>query len=73
MKWIKVNATFWDHLKEGTICRTTNGDFIIVGKINTSMGVNDEFTEDITHYTEDYINDIKLIIDRAKSDFLNNL
>lgn len=55
MKWIKFNN---ETLKQGSICRTEDGRFIMVGEINVSTGTNDEFTEVITHYTDYFCSDI---------------
>ena len=46
-------------LKEGSVCRTEDNNFIIAGKINVSTGTNDEFTLSITHYTEYFCKDIE--------------
>ena len=56
-------------LKQGTICKTSNNDFIFVGEINTSLGTNDEFREDITHYTEEFCKDIESKIKFAKLNY----
>lgn len=66
MNWIKYKD---ERLKEGTICRTSSGMFIVIGEANTSLGLNDEFTVEITHYTEDYLNIIEALLDLAKDDF----
>lgn len=70
MEWIEFTGC--KYLKEGTICKTYEGNFVIVGGINTSMGLNDEFTEDITHYTEHFVDDVKEILNKAKLDFESN-
>ena len=67
MKWIKYKWA--ETLNEGAICRTAEGKFIIAGEINTSTGTNDEFTEEITHYTNDLIEDVKVLINKAKTDY----
>lgn len=73
MKWIDYKE--WHKnirnysLKEGAICRTEDGDFVVVGEINTSCGTNDEFIEEITHFTEDYCDKIQKIIKKAQKDF----
>lgn len=68
MNWIKYTNK-WDNLKEGTIARTSDGEFVIVGKINESLGINDEFVAEITHYTEDCQNQLLVILAKAKLDF----
>lgn len=56
-------------LKEGTICKTVDGEFVLVGEINTRIGMNDEFTTDITHYTEYFCKDIKSKLKFAEENF----
>ncbi len=69
MKWIKFENCIT--LKEGSICRTDNGEFVIVGEINTSTGTNDEFTEDISYYTEDKVELVKQLLKDAENDFVS--
>jgi hypothetical protein len=66
MKWINYKG---GDLKQGVICRTVDGEFIMVGEINTSLGTNDEFTESITHYTEYFCNDILSKLKYAKLNY----
>jgi hypothetical protein len=72
---VKENILNWkrctplQQFKEGTICRTEDGEFVIVGEINTSRGVNDEFTEEITHYTEYFCKDVESKLKFAKLSF----
>ena len=56
-------------LKEGTICKTVDGEFVLVGEINTRIGMNDEFTTDIIHYTEYFCKDIKSKLKFAEENF----
>lgn len=70
MKWLNYKKS---NLKQGSIARTESGEFVMVGEINISLGTNDEFTEDITHYTEYFCDDIlskikyaELIFNRQK-------
>lgn len=68
MEWKKCdNSTF--SLKEGTIARTKDGEFVMVGKINCSLGVNDEFMEDITHYSESLVPEISNFLKLAEINF----
>lgn len=69
MGWKEYNENSRDFLKQGTICRTEYGEFIIVGEINTSRGTNDEFIEKITHYTEDFVETVENLIKIAKKDY----
>lgn len=55
MKWIGYNG---GNLEQGSICRTVEGEFVMVGEINKSLGTNDEFIESVTHYTEYFCSDI---------------
>ena len=75
INWIKYNDEehFGEQFREGTICRTEDGEFVIVGKINRSKGLSDEFNETITHYTEDFIIDMRVFIELAKQDFNNSI
>lgn len=70
MNWIKCDEDNLDSLKEGTIAKTLEGEFVIVGKINCSRGTNDEFTKDITHYTEDLVEEMNQLLQKAKDDFI---
>jgi len=67
MKWIEYKE--YQYLKEGTVCGTNEGDFILVGEISTACGYNDEFPEEITHYTEHFCDNINDMIQAAKTDF----
>lgn len=69
MKWVDIENEKIFSLKEGTICRTEDGRFIIVGEINTSFGTNDEFTEDVTHYTEDFVDVIREVINTCRKNY----
>lgn len=60
-------------LKEGTICRTIHGEFVFVGEINTQTGTNDEFTTEITHYTEHFCEDVKSKLTFAEENFKNKI
>jgi hypothetical protein len=71
MDWITVTKFPYD-FKEGTVCRTKEGNFVLVGQINECGGVNDEFTEEITHYTESLCPHVKGILETAKQDFNTN-
>jgi len=71
MSWIEydqIKLPYEQGIKQGTIV-TDGGNFSIVGKVNESLGVNDEFTAEITHFTNDYINTISEVIERAKDEF----
>ncbi len=70
MEWIEF--TGWKHLKEGTVCKTSEGHFVMVGEINTSMGFNNEFIEDVTHYTEHFADDVKEMLNKSKLYFESN-
>ena len=71
MAWIEYDQTklpYKQGIKQGTI--VTDGEaFCFVGEVNESLGVNDEFTAEITHFTNDYINTISELIERAKDEF----
>ena len=71
MNWSEYNND--DVLKEGSICRIINGAFLIVGEINTSCGINDEFTEIVTHYTNDKCSDVVRWLIEAEKDFKLNV
>ncbi len=71
MPWIEydqIKLPYEQGIKEGAIV-TDGRNFYIVGKVNEALGVNDEFTAEITHFTNDYINTISELIERAKDEF----
>ncbi len=67
MNWIKL--TNEKSLKQGSICLLSDGEFVVVGEINTSFGSNDEFTEEVLYYTEYYCRTINNIINKCKQDY----
>jgi hypothetical protein len=70
MGWIKYNdSEKYKILKAGTICLDTDGDFLLVGDINTSEGTNDEFTVDIEYYNNDFVDEISEMLEKAKKQF----
>lgn len=72
MNWIKFDRIYVDELKRGTICKTDDDSFFLVGDINVSLGLNDEFTQNVTHYTEDFVSVIEQLISTAEKDFNSN-
>ena len=70
MNWIKHDG--YQDLKQGTIAITSEKEIVLVGKINESQGINDEFCEKIIYYTEDYIQELENIIEIAKLDFIKS-
>ena len=85
MKWIKFDKEeqFGENLKVGTIvrieevvypCKEQTVRYVLVGHINESKGINDEFIErDIKYYTKDYISEINNTLEKAKNDFDKNV
>lgn len=67
MNWIKL--TNEKDLKQGSVCLLSDGEFVIVGEINTSFGSNDEFREEVLYYTEDYCKTINTIINNCKENY----
>ena len=70
MNWIKHNG--YSDLKEGTIAVNKENEILLVGKINESHGINDEFIEHIVYYSEDYIQEINDILEKSKINFNNS-
>lgn len=84
-KKFNYDDQFGEDLKAGTVVRIEEDfywyddrkpkkekrvRYAIVGHINESKGTNDELTEDnITHFTEDFIEEIEAILEKAKNDF----
>jgi hypothetical protein len=64
MNWIKL--TNEKSLRQGSVCLLSDGEFVVVGGINTSFGSNDEFKEEVLYYTEHYCEDINNIITKCK-------
>jgi hypothetical protein len=70
MGWVEVDKYSLNKgFEEGSVVRTKEGLFYMVGEVNTSLGTNDECYEEITHYNNDFVGVVRTIIEKAESEF----
>jgi hypothetical protein len=70
MNWKEYDGR--SDLKQGTIAIDVDGEFVLVGKINLSCGLHDEFTLKVKYICEDFVEETNVFLERLKKDFILN-
>lgn len=57
MNWVKYEGGFYTgpELKAGTLCKTKEGEILIIGDLNHVLGVCDCCREDIEYYSTEFV------------------